>query len=380
VSVVTNQARRRWAVVAAGVAVLLGLPAVVSAAERARPGAPVPSASVLVQRARASSRVAFSGLAESVGALGLPDLPNIGDVGARLGGSTRTRVWWARADSWRVDVLNSTGEQGIYDRHGQLVRWDYEQARLVSVLAPVVGTAPVRLPRADDLLPPQAARRLLAGLGPSDQVQGLPGRRRVAGRAAAGVRIVPGDRRSTIGHVDLWLDPGSGLPLAVDVIDLHGVTALRSAFTQLAFGAPKDSVLRIPKAPGVAHDVTSEPDLASRLDLFVGGRLPDRLAGLDASAPVVGGTATYGTGLVRFVVLPLPGRLADQVFDAARSGGAGELALTRGQAVLFSSGLVDLVAVRGDYGHAYLITGLVDGQVLSSAAQELLEQPDGWLE
>jgi hypothetical protein len=379
VSVVTKQARRRWAVVAAGVAALLCLPAVVSAADRGRAGEAVP-ARILLQRARASAAVTFSGLAQSVGALGLPDLPDIGDVAARLGGSTRTRVWWAGPDSWRVDVLNPTGEQGIYDRHGRTVLWDYEQARLTTVLPPAAGTTPVRLPRADDLLPPQAARRMLAGLGPDDQVQALPGRRRVAGQLAQGVRIVPRDRRTTIGHLDLWLEPEHGLPLAVDVVDLRGVNALRSAFTEVRFGAPKTSALRIPTAPGAAHDVTSEPDLASRLDLSIGGRLPDRLAGLAATAPVVGGTATYGTGLVRFVVLPLPGRLADQVIDAARSGGASELTLTGGPGLLVSTGLVNLVVVRGDYGHAYLITGLVTAPVLGQAAQELLEQPDGWLQ
>jgi hypothetical protein len=375
VSVVTKQARRRWALVAAGVTVLICLPAVTAVATSFITGlnsenASTPVPRVLIQRALASADVPYSGLAQSTGTLGLPDLPQLGDVAAELGGTTRTRVWWASDQAWRVAVLSSTGEQDVYGDHGRTVLWDYEQARLTEV----IGSSPVRFPRADDLLPPQAARRLLGGLGPGDRIEALPGRRSVAGVRAEGVRIVPGDSRSTIGHADLWVDPDHGLPLAVDVVDVKGTTAVRSQFTDLDLTVPSSSAVQVPSAPGATHDVTAAPDLAGRLQRFDFFRLPDSLAGVTSSAPIVGGTATYGTGLVRFVVLPLPGQLAGLVLDATRTGGGTDLKLTGGEALLISSGLVNVVVVRSDSGRrAFLITGLVSADLLSTATQQLLE-------
>jgi hypothetical protein len=375
VSVVTKQARRRWALVAAGVAVLICLPAATSVASSFFGGltsdeAPVPAPRALIQRALASAKVPYSGLAQSTGTLGLPDLPQLGDVAAELGGTTRTRVWWAGEQSWRVAVLTSTGEQDIYGDQGRTVLWDYEQARLTEV----VGTSPVRFPRADDLLPPQAVRRLLGGLGPGDRIEALPGRRSVAGVRAEGVRIIPGDARSTIGHADLWVDPERGLPIAVDVVDVQGTTAVRSQFTDLTLTAPAASALRVPSAPGATHDVTAAADLAGQLQRFDGFRLPSTLAGVTSSAPIVGGTATYGSGLVRFVVLPLPGRLAGQVLDATRTGGGTDLKLPGGEALLISSGLVNVVVVRSaDQRRAFLVTGLVSADLLSTVTEQLIQ-------
>ena len=338
---------------------------------------PVPSAQVLLKRALASAQVPHSGLAESTGSLGLPDLSQLSEVSAALGGTTRTRVWWAGERSWRVDVLSPTGEHGIYLNGGRNVLWDYEQAKQTEVLS----TSPIRLPRADDLLPPQAARRLLAGVGPGDQVQALPGRRSIAGLSAEGLRVVPGDRRSTIKRIDVWLEEQRGLPVAIEVVDSRGVTALRSEFIEVTLATPKPSVVQVPSVPGVLHDVTDAPDLAARIDRFSGAdRLPSSLGGVPASEPIVGGTATYGTGLVKFVALPLPGRLGDQVFEAARTGGGTELDLpSAGEGLLISSGLVNLVVVRGVDWHSYLIVGPVSGELLTGAAKTLLLKADGWL-
>jgi hypothetical protein len=365
--------------VAVGIAVLLSLPAGLPAAAALIQGLgraqSVPSPQVLMRRALDSARVPHSGLAESTGTLGLPDLPQLSDVASVLGGSTRTRVWWADPTSWRVDVLTPTGEQGNYQAGVRKVMWDYEQSRLTEV----IGASRIRLPRADDLLPPQAARRLLAGVGSQDQLQRLPGRPVVAGLRAAGLRIVPGDRRSTIGHIDVWLDPGRGLPLAIDVVSARGVTAMRSKFIELDLTKPQPSSLRVPSAPGVLHDATDAPDLATRIQRFDSGPLPDRIAGMASSVPIVGGTATYGTGLVKFVVVPLPGWLGTPVREAVRTGGGTELDFpTAGEGVLVGNGLVNLVVSRGPDQRTYLTVGLVSGELLTEAAADLLVMPGGW--
>ena len=91
--------------------------------------------------------------------------------------------------------------------------WDYGH----DVLTRIVGAQPVRLPRASDLLPPALARRLLAAASPADHLSRLPSRR-VAGVDAAGLRLVPADPATTIGAIDIWADPASGLPLDVAII------------------------------------------------------------------------------------------------------------------------------------------------------------------
>jgi hypothetical protein len=396
VSVVTRRSRRRWGAVALGVAVLLALLTATSstlawAAARSRSTQPAP---VLVQRVLASAARPYSGLAEIRGGLSLPDLPRLGDLVARLGGTTRARVWWAGPPSWRVAQLSLTGEQATYRSGDRLVQWDYEQSRLTDVITlpsdsaagpgSVTGgsRAPsVRLPRTDDLLPPQAARRLLAAVGPGDRVDPLPGARLVAGVSAQGLRVAPGDPRSTIGHVDVWVDPGSGIPVQVTVVDTRGATALTSAFLDLSQESPSAQDVAIPPAPGAVHDSTTTPDLASRIQQVGPWQLPPMLAGLPASSPVVGGTATYGSGLARFIVLPLSGRLSGAVFGAAHDGGAGALKLARGDGLSITSGMLCLVVARGTDGdpgdpqHAYLITGLVSASVLADAAQQLLSHP-----
>lgn len=367
-SVVSAQTRRRWLVVAAGVLVLACVPASATAvADALARRTPSPDPRSLVRGAVHSETVAYRGLATSRGTLGVPDLPAIGDVPARLGGTTATRIWWGGPQDWRVDVLSATGEQGIYGGDGVLTLWDYERNRLTRAPA----NAPVRLPRADDLLPPQAAGRMLGGIGPSDRVSSLP-TRRIAGVVANGVRVIPTPGESTIGHVDVWIEPRHHLPVALDIVDVHGVTALDSRFTELHLGAPDASALREPAAPGADRRVEDAPDLAARIQrLAIWENLPDRLAGLPGSTPVAG-TGTYGRGLTRFIVLPVPQRLAGRVSRAAVDGGGVSSTLPDGQSVAFSSGTISLVVAESNTGRSYVLSGLVTPDLLNRAAAELV--------
>ena len=141
-------ARRRWAVLAAAVAVLICLPVVPAVAAMWASDDPStsPAARELLAKALRSKDVTYTGLAVSRGNLGLPDLPSAGAVTAALGGTTRSRVWWASRDLWRVSVLSPTGEQGTYDLGGQTYLWSYEQNSLTHIS----GVPQLRLPRADE--------------------------------------------------------------------------------------------------------------------------------------------------------------------------------------------------------------------------------------
>ncbi|WFG42437.1 hypothetical protein [Pseudonocardia alni] len=141
--------------------------------------------------------VPHSGLATATGRLGLPTVAPIGSAARLLSTTTRIRVQVADAGRWRVDELTPVGEVDTY-RDGQVERiWDYGADRLTTV-SPL---APVRFPRASDLAPADLARRLL-GATPDDPVTALPARR-VAGRAAAGLRVTPADPDSLAGRIDV---------------------------------------------------------------------------------------------------------------------------------------------------------------------------------
>jgi hypothetical protein len=324
----------------------------------------------LLRAARASSSVAYSGFAETRGNLGLPDLPRLGSVAALLGSTTRERVWWRSAADWRVDTVHPTGERGTYAVGGILHTWDYE-ARASRV---VLNRPPVRLPRADDLLPPQATRRLLAGVADDDDVRRLPARR-VAGHATVGVRIVPRQTDSTIARADLWIEPRTGLPLSLELF-ARGASqpALTSHFLDLRLRSPDAGVLQPRDAALALQIATPIADIAAALDTFVQVNVPQRLGAFRRSPDVVslGGSATYGEGLARFVILPLPGRLGFGALDAAEGGG-GTVIVDTGddRAVMVTTPLLTVVVAH----HEALgldPTYLLVGTVTAAAAQEAL--------
>jgi MucB/RseB family protein len=380
-SVVSASARRRWAVVAGVVAavVLAG-----AATTRANPlgGDGPPSQATansiqhstpreLLRRALAARTVPYTALGESRGTLGLPSLPGLGGVAELLGGTTRTRVWWSAPQRWRVDVLTVTGERGTYGTDGGVVTWDYERRRLQTVL----GEPGARLPRADDLLAPQAARRLLSGVGARDVVQRLPDRR-VAGRSAIGLRVRPSDRSSTIGAAEVWVDAASGLPLRLRVVDRAGSESLVTQLSDVHLGRPADAATTPPEPAGVEHRFVTAPDLAAAVEQRAPWRLPETLAGLPVTRSLLEGSATYGRGLVRFTVLPLPRRLARDVLANARATGATARDVEGGVIAQVSASLLDVVVVQGDDDeHAYLLAGLVTADLLTRAARQLLADP-----
>lgn len=375
-TVVSGGARRRWAAVVAGTALVLSVPTLADAASsvaaRSRGTAPALSPAALVQRALRSAPVAHSGLAESRGTLGLPDVRQFGNLAALLGGTTRERVWWQDPDRWRVAQLMATGEQDLYGYGGDtLVSWDYER----NLQRTTVGEQGARLPRVDDLLPPQAARRLLASADAGDAVTGLPSRY-LAGHLASGVRITPASDRTTIGVVDVWVDPASGLPLAVRVADRHGTTAFESAFLDVQLGAPTEADLAVPSPLGARLETGEAPDLVSLVDRYERHGLPWSVAGQLRTPGVLGGTATYGRGFGRFVVVPLPPGSADDILDAARARTKIQ-DVPAGQLAVIASGVVSAsLAVSSSGQGAFLVAGLVPPSLVQSAGKELLTSPD----
>jgi hypothetical protein len=374
--VATGGTARRWAAALAGLTAVALAPA---AYARLPAGEADLAPRLVLARAVHSSDVPYQGLAESTGSLGLPDLPRLGDVAALFGGTTRTRVWWRSPTAWRVDRITSIGESGTYAVEGGVQTWDFESGSVRRT----VGTTPVRLPRVDDMVPPLAVRRALAGTTPRDAVTALPSRR-VAGRAADGIRVRPADRLSTVGHLDVYVDRRTGLPLSIVVVPRgSGVAAVRSAFVDIDVTRPAADEVT-PKVPPFSRvRTTGTPDLAAAVDRFAPFALPGALAGLRRTTGLLGsggGTATYGTGLARFVVLPLWPRLGRSAASAATAGGGATLDVgSAGDAVLVGTPLLNAVVVQsidgGRRSRSYLVAGTVLRTVLQAAAEQLLDDP-----
>jgi hypothetical protein len=374
--VVTGSALRRWAAVVAGTALVLSVPAIADAAAslaaRAHPQAAPAPPRELVQRALASASVPHTGLAESRGTLGLPDVRQFGDVAALLGGTTRERVWWQAPDHWRVARLLATGEQDLYSyAPDSIVSWDYERNRQRTT----TGPQGARLPRVDDLLPPQAARRLLGSADPADAVTAV-GDRYLAGHLARGIRVTPASAQTTIGAVDVWIDPGSGLPLAVRVADRHGVVAFESAFLDVDVTAPAAADLQVPAPAGARIQIGQAPDLVTLADRYARRGLPRTVAGQPRAPGLLGGTATYGAGFARFVVVPLPSEAAAEVLDAVRLRTKIE-EVPSGEVAVLASGVVSAAVAVSIAGQgAFLVAGLVSTDLVRSAAKDLLTNPE----
>lgn len=370
-SVVGRARRRRWALVVVVAAVLLAVSAVVAAL-------PTPVDPVEPGRLRElmmrSEEVPHQGYAESNAMLGVPDLPNLAEVTSLLNGRTRIRSWYDSPSRWRFDVLSVAGERDVYRTpSGELV-WDYG-ANLLIALA---GEAPVRLPRAGDLLPPDLARLVLKA-APDDPISGLPSRR-VAGMAAAGLRLRPADQDTTVGHVDIWADPASGLPVQVEVT-ARGANRpiLVTRFLELTLSRPAADTLEATPAPDSGYTVTTAPDIVDALGFLGQMTPPGRLAGraLRTAEPAgVRGVGLYGTGLSAFVAMPLPREVGASATDAARKAGAIDVTLPGGTGVLLEIPPLSVIIERSAVARRwYLLAGLVDPALLERAAAELSTLP-----
>ncbi|MDN5918825.1 MAG: hypothetical protein L0I76_27650 [Pseudonocardia sp.] len=372
---------RRWLLVGAGAAALVGagtvegwLPVTLAA-----DADPTPAQ---LRDAVLSGVVAHTGVAESTGRLGLPDIPRLESASALLSTTTRIRVQVADEDRWRIDQLTPAGEIDTYRLGGSEYLWDYGGNRLTTIH----GIAPVRLPRASDFAPSDLARRLL-GITAADPVSALPPRR-VAGYAVPGIRVGPTDPDGTVGRIDVWALPGPAgtpaLPMAVEIAAKGGADpVLSTAFTSVEAAPPSGLALR-PDVPPGAESVSARPgDLAGVLRGLNAPPPPDSLArrprvelpDSDSDSDDGGGlpgVGVYGTGVSRFVLVPAGRDVARQIIGGGgAAGGVPVPGFAPDRAVRVATPLLSLVVVRRR-GGGYLLAGTVAPTVLEQAANELV--------
>jgi hypothetical protein len=360
--------------VACFAAILCALPVLVAAL-------PVPDATIgaaaLRSRILASAAVPYQGYAESTVSLGLPALPDLGNVSTLLDGTTDQYAWYRSPDRWRADLLTTAGEDDTYQTPAGSYEWIYT----LNLLTHIIGAQPVRLPRAADLLPPALARRLVGYAALAARYSRLPSRR-IAGVDAAGLQIRPAGQLAagtTIGAVDVWADPASGLPVAVQIFARGSAKpVLQTSFIEVSEQRPALAIVTPAPAPQVGAAVASLPDISGILNGF-GPLLPGRLGGLDR-IPAIGGLRTvgaYGTGFTRFAVIPLPGRVGVQAMLAADRFGKA-VKLPDGTGTMISTPLLTVLLARPRFGYpTFLLAGTVRPSVLRRAASGLLTDEAG---
>src|SRR6266702_4938782 len=302
----------RWLALLGAVALLAAMPAVVSALPVSAPSL---SAAELLARVRGSTATPYQGYAESRASLGLPDLPVVGRQTALLGSITRIRAWVASPTLWRVDELTAIGERDLYQDESGTLEWDSGSNRVERT----IGEPVVRFARAADLLPTELGRRLAAAATP-DETRPLPPRR-VAGVDALGLRITPRSTSTTVGRVDLWADPSSGLPVRVELTARGGAgPIIVSSFLDLRQAAPAASTVRFQIPPDARVDFDDAPDLARAAERFSPFVLPDSLAGSPRRTRVASAASTYGRGydLVAALAPPAPISLPSPALLRAR--------------------------------------------------------------
>jgi hypothetical protein len=366
----------RWPVVAAGTAVLCALPVLASALPVSVPSL---TAAQLRTRILASQSMSFAGYAESNATFGLPPLGAFSSVASLLDGTTKMQVWQASPQRWRVDVIADASERDTYSADAATqYTWDSQQELMTAIL----GQQTIRLPVAADLVAPSLAVRLIKEAGTGARLSLLQPQR-VAGQAAAGLRLVPSDPASTVGEVDIWANPVSGLPLLVDIIARGGTRpALQTQFFQVSAWRPDPAILTPRRSPGSGFTVTTANAFSGELSHLLARKLPGSLDGRTLTATPVPGADVYGSGLAPFAVLAIRARTDLLIDDAVASGATPFQARVsdsrepRGDMAIGASAsapLVNLVLVQENHSPVtYLLAGLVTRTVLMKAALELV--------
>lgn len=364
----SNGAQRiaRWAIVALATAALVLIPVAV----QVRPaGSTTLDASSLAAKLRDSYLVGWSGVVETSGTVQIPQNDSFATLGQLLGESNELRAWWRAPDDYRVDRVRDAGETDVIRHRGTQIRWLFE-----SQTATISPVSTIRLPDAYDVLPPTLARQLLQGAAPADL--STLASARVAGIDAAGVRLTPSDPATSIGRVDLWGDPRTGLPLRVEVYG-WGATrpSLTTAFTDVNPVRPAAASTEFVPNEQMTINYDQSVDVAAAANAFAPVDLPATLAGLSSRDGIdPGAVGIYGRGPATLIVLPLRGSVARPLraqFMTSAAAKESDLGTT-----LAVGPIGVLLTVRspagGGPGRSFLLTGTVTPAFLKVAAAQLL--------
>jgi len=283
-------------------------------------------AQLLAAMARAQLLAAMSATVSESANLGLPSLPNIGGLSSSplsaasvLTGTHTVQIWYAGPRHVRIALPVSFGETDLRINGTQVWLWNSQGQRATRLVAsphPALwaGTSKncVRMfrpsgrphrkafalggPGPAELTPLQAAKKLLALVGPTTQVT-ASSTTVVAGRDAYQLAIAPRSSQSLIGQIVIAVDSATHLPLSVQVFARGASSpAFSIGFTSLSFARPAMSNFTFTPPPG-----------AKVRTVHVSARefMPGGMPGMPWSAGDLASVRTFGTGWLTVLAIPV---------------------------------------------------------------------------
>jgi outer membrane lipoprotein-sorting protein len=355
--------RARWAVPAGALVVTGGILAgsLITAAQAA-PGLPARTPAQLLAQVADATTPPLTGTVVETASFGLPALPATGNpasLASLLTGSHTVRVWYASPRHFRLAVPQSMSESDVIRDGGTAWLWQSTLNRVTKYTLP--ASAPARAVPNTPLTPGQAARQVLAAVGPTTAVS-VSSNVRVAGQAAYALVLAPRDHRSLVGQVQVDVDASNGVPLRLQVF-ARGASrpAFQVGFTAVQFVAP------------AAADLTFTPSAGARVTQ------ENLSSGPRGQSADTAGVTTIGKDWLTVLKIPaadLIGNTAPSSASAGASAGESASALRAllgsatpvhgawGSGRLLRTSLVSVLIT--DAGPAYI--GAVQPSVLYAAA------------
>ncbi len=259
--------RARWAVPAGAMAAVaaVGVASAITVAQAA-PALPARTpAQLLAEVAGQAAPPPLTGTVVETASLGIPQLPGIGgqtSVTSLLAGSHTLKVWYGGPRQLRLAVPVPMGETDLIVNRTTAWLWDSSTNSVTRILLPQGRERAPSMPSRVPLTPQQAARQVLAAVGPSTRVT-TETNVTVAGQAAYQLVLSPRDSRSLIGKVTIAVDgQHPGVPLRVQVfargaagpafqVGYTSISFVRPAPANFAYSPPSGARVRTVAGPGV---------------------------------------------------------------------------------------------------------------------------------
>jgi outer membrane lipoprotein-sorting protein len=232
--------RARWAVPAGALVIAGGVLAgsLISVAQAA-PGLPARTPAQLLSEVAKSTPPPLTGTVVETASFGLPSLPATGNptsLSSLITGSHTVRVWYASPEHFRLAVPQSLSESDVIRDGRTAWLWQSTLNKVTKFTLPAhAADQPVP---AQPLTPDQAAKQVLAAVGPTTTVS-VATNVTVAGRAAYALVLAPKDTRSLIGQVHIAVDGSNGVPLRLQVFARGATTpAFQVGYTEIHYVTP----------------------------------------------------------------------------------------------------------------------------------------------
>jgi outer membrane lipoprotein-sorting protein len=244
--------RARWAIPAGALVVTGGVLAgtLISSAQAA-PGLPARTAAQLLAEVAESTPPPLTGTVVETASFGLPALPATGNptsLSSLLTGSHTIRVWYASPGHFRLAAPQSLSESDVIRDGRTAWLWQSTLNKVTKFTLP--ANSPEKVVPQQPLTPQQAAKQVLAAVGPTTTVR-VDSNVTVAGQAAYALVLAPKDARSLVGQVQIDVDGSNGVPLRLQVFARGASSpAFQVGYTDIHFVSPASADLTFTPPPG----------------------------------------------------------------------------------------------------------------------------------